>query len=63
MSETERLFRLQKTMYGTVDAGFFGYSHFTGGYAGGQAEYVRVPKGSCLVFVCTHDPDAKNHSI
>lgn len=30
-------------MYGTRDAGFFGYSHFTGGFAGGQAEYVRVP--------------------
>ncbi|KAF6747523.1 R,R-butanediol dehydrogenase [Ephemerocybe angulata] len=37
---------LQKAMYGTADAGFFGYSHFTGGYAGGQAEYVRVPKGN-----------------
>jgi threonine dehydrogenase-like Zn-dependent dehydrogenase len=23
--------------------GIFGYSHFTGGYGGGQAEYVRVP--------------------
>jgi threonine dehydrogenase-like Zn-dependent dehydrogenase len=23
----------------------FGYSHFTGGFAGGQAEYVRVPLG------------------
>ena len=23
--------------------GFFGYSHTTGGYAGGQAEYLRVP--------------------
>ncbi|KAF9005022.1 GroES-like protein [Cyathus striatus] len=37
---------LQKAMYGQTDAGFFGYSHFTGGYAGGQAEYVRVPKGN-----------------
>jgi len=37
---------LQKTMYGTNDAGFFGYSHFTGGFPGGQAEYVRVPKGN-----------------
>ncbi len=27
--------------YGT--AGLFGYSHLYGGYAGGQAEYVRVP--------------------
>ena len=24
----------------------FGYSHFTGGFAGGQAEYVRVPYGN-----------------
>ena len=38
-------------MYGTRDAGLFGYSHFTGGFAGGQAEYVRVPFGeiNCLV--------------
>lgn len=33
-------------MYGHRDAGFFGYSHFTGGFPGGQAEYVRVPKGN-----------------
>ncbi|THG98862.1 hypothetical protein EW026_g3380 [Hermanssonia centrifuga] len=37
---------LMNTMYGHRDAGFFGYSHFTGGFAGGQAEYVRVPKGN-----------------
>ncbi len=29
--------------YGYPMAGAFGYSHLTGGYAGGQAEYVRVP--------------------
>jgi threonine dehydrogenase-like Zn-dependent dehydrogenase len=29
--------------YGHEMAGLFGYSHMTGGYAGGQAEYVRVP--------------------
>jgi len=29
--------------YGNRMAGLFGYSHMTGGYAGGQAEYVRVP--------------------
>ena len=33
-------------MYGQRDAGFFGYSHFTGGFPGGQAEYVRVPFGN-----------------
>ena len=29
--------------YGFSTAGLFGYSHLTGGYAGGQAEYARVP--------------------
>jgi len=30
-------------LYGHRTAGLFGYSHLTGGYDGGQAEYVRVP--------------------
>ena len=34
---------LGRAGYGTEMAGLFGYSHLTGGYAGGQAEYVRVP--------------------
>jgi len=29
--------------FGHSTAGLFGYTHLTGGYAGGQAEYVRVP--------------------
>jgi threonine dehydrogenase-like Zn-dependent dehydrogenase len=29
--------------YGYASGGLFGYSHAFGGYAGGQAEYVRVP--------------------
>lgn len=29
--------------YGDTTAGLFGFSHMLGGYAGGQAEYVRVP--------------------
>jgi threonine dehydrogenase-like Zn-dependent dehydrogenase len=29
--------------YGDSPSGLFGYSHMLGGYAGGQAEYVRVP--------------------
>ena len=32
-----------ETLYGHAMSGLFGYSHLTGGYAGGQAEYVRVP--------------------
>ncbi|MEG3860819.1 zinc-dependent alcohol dehydrogenase [Microcoleus sp. herbarium12] len=34
---------LAQKMFGHSPAGLFGYSHLTGGYAGGQAEYVRVP--------------------
>ena len=30
----------------TSGAGLFGFSHFYGGYPGGQAEYVRVPKAN-----------------
>jgi len=30
-------------VYGHSPSGLFGYSHMFGGYAGGQAEYVRVP--------------------
>lgn len=30
-------------MMGHSPAGLFGYSHLTGGYPGGQAEYLRVP--------------------
>lgn len=34
---------LPEKIYGHATAGLFGYSHLTGGYAGGQAEFVRVP--------------------
>jgi threonine dehydrogenase-like Zn-dependent dehydrogenase len=34
---------LAEKMFGHPTAGIFGYSHLTGGYAGGQAEYARVP--------------------
>lgn len=30
-------------MFGHTTAGLFGYTHLTGGYPGGQADYVRVP--------------------
>ncbi|KAJ6523463.1 GroES-like protein [Mycena vulgaris] len=51
---------LQNAMYGHRDAGFFGYSHFTGGFPGGQAEYVRVPKGNVnLLPIPDSIPDEK----
>ncbi|MFC4167694.1 zinc-dependent alcohol dehydrogenase [Teichococcus aestuarii] len=34
---------MAEKMWGHSPAGLFGYSHMLGGYAGGQAEYLRVP--------------------
>jgi threonine dehydrogenase-like Zn-dependent dehydrogenase len=34
---------IAEKLFGHSAAGIFGYSHITGGYAGGQAEYARVP--------------------
>jgi len=34
---------ISEKLYGHAMSGLFGYSHMTGGYPGGQAEYVRVP--------------------
>ncbi|MEE4205335.1 MAG: zinc-dependent alcohol dehydrogenase [Erythrobacter sp.] len=34
---------MSATFYGHPMSALFGYSHLTGGYSGGQAEYVRVP--------------------
>ena len=34
---------MAEKFYGHSSAGLFGYSHLFGGYAGGQAEYARVP--------------------
>src|SRR3989440_9148363 len=34
---------MAEQLYGYTTSGLFGYSHLTGGYAGGQAQYARVP--------------------
>jgi threonine dehydrogenase-like Zn-dependent dehydrogenase len=34
---------MAEKMFGHSTCGIYGYSHLTGGYAGGQAEYARVP--------------------
>ncbi len=41
---------LIEPLYGHSPAGLFGYSHFFGGYAGGQAEYARVPFADTGLF-------------
>jgi threonine dehydrogenase-like Zn-dependent dehydrogenase len=49
-----------ETMMGYSPAGLFGYSHMTGGYAGGQAEYVRVPHADIGPLKIENDlPDEK----
>lgn len=40
---TNRKKELADKAFGHATAGLFGYSHLTGGYPGGQAEYLRVP--------------------
>jgi threonine dehydrogenase-like Zn-dependent dehydrogenase len=34
---------MMEKLYGYAGSGLFGYSHMMGGYAGGQAQYARVP--------------------
>lgn len=42
-------------MYGHGGAGLFGFSHLNGGYAGGQAEYLRVPYADTNSLVVPKD--------
>ncbi|MCU0626490.1 MAG: glutathione-dependent formaldehyde dehydrogenase [Gemmatimonadaceae bacterium] len=52
---------IAETMLGHSPAGIFGYSHLTGGFAGGQAEYARVPfadVGPLKVPEGMHDEEA-----
>lgn len=47
-------------MYGDRMGGIFGYSHLTGGFSGGQAEWVRVPNGEVnLLPIPDSVPDEK----
>jgi len=40
---TNRNGHIAAKVFGHATAGLFGYTHLTGGYPGGQAEYLRVP--------------------
>jgi threonine dehydrogenase-like Zn-dependent dehydrogenase len=40
---TNRKRNIANKVFGHTTAGLFGYTHLTGGYPGGQAEYLRVP--------------------
>ena len=48
---------LAEKMWGHSPCGIFGYSHLLGGFAGGQAEYVRVPFGDVGPFKVNGAPD------
>jgi len=51
---------MAETMMGHSPAGLFGYSHMLGGYAGGQAEFLRVPHADVGPIVIQSDlPDEK----
>lgn len=51
---------LAEKMHGHAASGLFGYSHLYGGYAGGQAEYVRVPYADIgPLKLPEHIPDEK----
>jgi len=51
---------LMETMYGYSGSGLFGYSHMMGGYAGGQAQYARVPFANVGALKIESDlPDEK----
>jgi threonine dehydrogenase-like Zn-dependent dehydrogenase len=57
---TNRNADLAKLFFGDTTAGLFGYSHITGGYAGGQAEYMRVPFAATSVIKIPKDgPDER----
>jgi threonine dehydrogenase-like Zn-dependent dehydrogenase len=47
-------------LYGYSGSGLFGFSHMFGGYAGGQAEFIRVPYADTNSLVVPKDiPDEK----
>lgn len=48
---------LTEPLYGHAMGGLFGYSHLTGGYAGGQAEFVRVPFSDVGPIVVPNEVD------
>jgi threonine dehydrogenase-like Zn-dependent dehydrogenase len=51
---------LMEGLYGYSGSGLFGYSHMMGGYAGGQAQYVRVPFANVGPLKIENDlPDEK----
>ncbi|KFA79683.1 hypothetical protein S40288_09070 [Stachybotrys chartarum IBT 40288] len=60
MCDTTNNTSIQGDLYGKGFGGLFGYTRFSGGYAGGQAEYVRCPFGDVnLLKLPDSVPDEK----
>jgi threonine dehydrogenase-like Zn-dependent dehydrogenase len=58
--KTNRNGEVADKVFGHRTAGLFGYTHLTGGYQGGQAEYLRVPFADAThIKVPHHIPDEK----
>ena len=52
--------QVAETMYGYTGSALFGFSHIYGGYAGGQAQYARIPFADVGPLVIENDlPDEK----
>ncbi|KIM21221.1 hypothetical protein M408DRAFT_29729 [Serendipita vermifera MAFF 305830] len=58
--ENSNIDEVQNYLYGHRTAGVLGLSHLNGGFAGGQAEYVRMPYGDTTLLKVPDDvPDEK----
>ena len=54
---------MAEKLWGHSPAGVFGYSHLTGGYAGGQAEYARVPFADVGPLKVPERPDRRAGAV
>lgn len=60
MCDNTNISSVQTKLYGKPTGGIYGYSHFAGGFAGGQAEYARCPFGdNNLLKIPDSVPDEK----
>ncbi|MFJ4811092.1 zinc-dependent alcohol dehydrogenase [Streptomyces longwoodensis] len=54
---------ISEKLFGHPTAGIYGYSHLTGGFAGGQAEYARVVLADANVLKIDSDSDLTDEQV
>jgi threonine dehydrogenase-like Zn-dependent dehydrogenase len=54
---------IAEKIMGYSPSGLFGYSHMLGGYAGGQAEYARVPFADVGLFKIPDGPNRRTSGV